>query len=94
MRPEHLELLYAVGRPSPTPDGTGAVIAVAHPDLDADRSHSELWIVATDDGLARRLTAGPRDSAPAVSPDGVASRSCAPPRTGTAADPPRRARRW
>ncbi len=84
MRPEHLELLYAVGRPSPTPDGTGAVIAVAHPDLDADRSHSELWIVATDDGLARRLTAGPRDSAPAVSPDGRRVAFLRAPETGPA----------
>ncbi|MFW2334972.1 S9 family peptidase [Ilumatobacter sp.] len=70
MRPEHLDLLHAVGRPSPTPDGTRAVVAVSHPDLDADRPTSELWVVSADGGDSSPLTAGPGDSAPAVGPDG------------------------
>ncbi len=72
MRPEHLDLLHAVGRPSPTPDGTRAVVAVSYPDLDADRPTSELWVVSADGGDSYPLTAGPGDSAPAVSPDGSA----------------------
>ena len=70
MLPEHLDLLHAVGRPSLTPDGTRAVTTVAHPELEADRTHGELWVVAVADASARRLTNGPRDSAPVVSPDG------------------------
>jgi len=70
MLPEQLDLLYAVGRPSPAPDGARVVVAVSHPDLDEDRYHGDLWIVTVADASARRLTSGPRDSAPAVSPDG------------------------
>lgn len=70
MLPEHLDLLHAVGRPSLTPDGTRVVVAVSHPDHDADRTHGELWVISVESASARRLTNGPRDSAPAVSPDG------------------------
>ena len=59
MRPEHIDLLHSVGRPSPTPDGTHAVVAVTHPDLDEDRYTSELWVVAIEDGASHRLTVGP-----------------------------------
>jgi dipeptidyl aminopeptidase/acylaminoacyl peptidase len=71
MRPEHLDLLHSVGRPSLTPDGSTAVVSVVHPDLDADRYRGGLWAVPTAGGAARRLTNGDRDIAPAVSPDGT-----------------------
>jgi len=70
MLPEHLDLLYVVGRPNPTPDGMRVVVDVSHPDLDADRYHGELWVVSVADASARRLTNGPHDSSPSVSPDG------------------------
>lgn len=71
MRPEHLDLLHSVGRPSLTPDGATAVVSVVHPDLEADRYRGGLWAVTVDDGATRRLTNGDRDVAPAVSPDGT-----------------------
>ena len=70
MRPEHLDLLHSVGRPSLTPDGATAVVSVVHPDVEADRYRGGLWVVPTDGGASRRLTNGDRDVAPAVSPDG------------------------
>lgn len=70
MRPDDLDLLSACGRPSLTPDGAVAVVAVTRPDLATDAYVGALWAVATDGSGARRLTNGPRDSAPAVSPDG------------------------
>lgn len=71
MRPEHLDLLRAAGRPSLTPDGSTAVVSVVRPDLDADAYLGGLWAVPTDGSTpGTRLTNGPRDTAPAVSPDG------------------------
>lgn len=70
MRPDDLDLLSACGHPSLTPDGDVAVVAVTRPDLASDAYVGALWAVATDGSGARRLTNGPRDSAPVVSPDG------------------------
>src|SRR4051812_31221278 len=70
MRPEHLDLLSATGRPALTPDGRHAVVAVVRPDLDSDTYTGGLWLVPVDGGGARRLTNGHRDTSPAISPDG------------------------
>ncbi len=70
MRPEHLDHLRTASAPSLTPDGSLAVTAVSRPDIVADRYRSALWVVPTDGSPARRLTGGPADSAPEVSPDG------------------------
>ncbi len=70
MRPEHLDLWQSCGRPAPTPDGSEAVVAVQRPDLERDAYVSSLWVVPVAGGPARRLTGGPADTAPAVSPDG------------------------
>lgn len=70
MRPDDLDLLSACGRPSLTPDGEVAVVAVTRPDLASDAYVGCLWRVPTDGSPAQRLTNGPRDSVPAVSPDG------------------------
>lgn len=70
MRPEDLDLLHACGRLSLTPDGALAVVPVLRPDLATDSYRGGLWVVPTDGGPARRLTNGPKDDAPAVSPDG------------------------
>ena len=71
MLPEHLDLLRAAGRPALTPDGSTAVVAVVRPDLRTDSYRGGLWAVATDGSAPPvRLTNGPRDTAPAVSPDG------------------------
>lgn len=71
MRPSDLALLRTPGVPAVSPDGRMAVVAVARPDLVADRYRSQLWAVPTDGSApARPLTSGQLDSAPAFSPDG------------------------
>lgn len=70
MRPEHLDLLLAATSPSITPDGTTAVVAIGGPDLESDEYHSSVWAVATDGSGTRRITNGPSDTAPSLSPDG------------------------
>ena len=71
MNPADLALLRLPGQPTLSPDGTRAVVAVSRPDLDADAYLSRLWLVDTTGATPPRpLTEGPRDSAPAWSPDG------------------------
>ncbi|HST67619.1 MAG TPA: S9 family peptidase [Mycobacteriales bacterium] len=71
MKPEDLALLRMPGAPTLSPDGTRAVVAVTRPDLDDDGYRSRLWLVDTTGATPPRpLTDGPRDSAPAWSPDG------------------------
>ncbi len=54
-----------------TPDGEHAVYAATRIDLDDDAYRSDLWIVRTDGSAPpRRLTVGPKDAHPRVSPDG------------------------
>ncbi len=71
MRPDDLDLLRVASAPSLTPDGALAVTAVSRPDLAADRYRSQLWAVPVHGSGVRRLTNGPRDSSPVVSPDGT-----------------------
>lgn len=70
MRPDHLSLLRTPSTPAVHPDGTWAVIALSHPDLDEDAYPSRLWRLDLDDGAMRPLTHGHRDSGPVMSPDG------------------------
>jgi dipeptidyl aminopeptidase/acylaminoacyl peptidase len=65
--------IYRIATPQePTlaPDGSAVVYALRQADREADRDSLTLWRVGTDGTPARRLTAGPADSAPAYSPDG------------------------
>ncbi len=72
MRPQDLDLLRTASAPSLTPDGASAVTAVSWPSTSDDRYPSQLWLVAVDGSLPpHRLTHGPADSAPEVSPDGT-----------------------
>lgn len=71
MKPEHLPLLKSVSAPAVHPDGTRAIVSVIRPDFDADAYVGQLWTVPQDpERLARRVTRGFRDTAPAFSPDG------------------------
>lgn len=81
MKIADLEMLQSVGRPTIAPDGSRAVVAVAHPSFEADATVGQLWEVPLDaaegahDGTAsrpRRLTRGVSDSSPQFSPDGTA----------------------
>lgn len=69
MKPTDLPLLYSVAAPVLLPGGR-LLVAVSHPDLDADRTDSRLVLI-TADGSRRDFTAGPRDSEPVLSPDGT-----------------------
>jgi dipeptidyl aminopeptidase/acylaminoacyl peptidase len=71
VKPDDLALLRLPGAPALSPDGTRAVVAVTRPDLDEDAYRSRLWLVdPTGATPPRPLTDGPRDNAPAWSPDG------------------------
>lgn len=71
MQPADLALLRLPGAPTLSPDGRRAVVSVTRPDLDDDGYRSRLWLVDTTGAEPPRpLTAGPRDTAPAWSPDG------------------------
>ncbi len=72
MKPADIAFLHVLGKPSVTPDGGFAVVAVTRPDLEADEYRGQLWIVPTDGSAPPRpFTTGWRDSAPAYSPDGA-----------------------
>jgi dipeptidyl aminopeptidase/acylaminoacyl peptidase len=71
VKPADLALLRLPGLPTLSPDGTRAVVAVSRPDLDEDDYRSRLWLVDTTGATPPRpLTEGPKDNAPAWSPDG------------------------
>ena len=71
MLPTDIDLLPVLGRPTIAADGRYAVYDVTRSELGADTYATELWIAATDGSTPpRRLTQGPYDGAPAMSPDG------------------------
>lgn len=76
MRSPDIDDLCAVVRPQEpaiSPDGATVIFVRSSVDTDDDRTHTELWIVRTDDEepTPRALTAGPADSSPVFSPDGA-----------------------
>lgn len=72
MRAADIEKLHGLSAPALDPTGSRVVVAVSHPDLDADATVGQLWSVPLDGGPARRITRGRRDSSPRFSPDGTA----------------------
>lgn len=59
-----------IADPQISPDGSRVAFVKVWVNQKADRYDSALWIVPTNGGAARQLTAGPRDTAPRWSPDG------------------------
>ena len=59
-----------IADPQISPDGSRVAFVRAWVNQKADRYDSALWIVPTNGGAARQLTAGPRDASPRWSPDG------------------------
>ncbi len=69
--PEDLWAVGRVGSPAVSPDGDHAVYTVTRYDLETDRGHTDLWLVPTAGGEARKLTHHEASSSsPAWSPDG------------------------
>jgi dipeptidyl aminopeptidase/acylaminoacyl peptidase len=71
-RPLTIDDLYRIaipGDPALSPDGERVVYTLTTQDAETDRAVSSLWEVRAG-GPARRLTAGPDDTAPRWSPDG------------------------
>ena len=62
--------MHRVSDPQISPDGAWVAYTVATPDLDANRSGSNIWMVAVSGGAARELTTSGKDSRPRWSPDG------------------------
>ena len=62
--------LHRISEVQVSPDGKWAAYRVATPDLQANRSASNLWIVSTAGGPPQQLTRSGRDSRPQWSPDG------------------------
>ncbi len=59
-----------IADPQISPDGSRIAFVRVHVNQKADRYDSALWIVSTNDGSVRQLTAGPRDTSPKWSPNG------------------------
>jgi dipeptidyl aminopeptidase/acylaminoacyl peptidase len=51
-------------------DGKWVAYSASTPDMDANRSVSNIWIVSTSSGSPTQVTQGGRDNSPAWSPDG------------------------
>ena len=63
--------LHRVGEPQISPDGNWIAYSVATPDLEANRSVRDIWVVAAGGGgEARQLTRGGSDMRARWSPDG------------------------
>jgi dipeptidyl aminopeptidase/acylaminoacyl peptidase len=71
LRFEEMAKLQRLGGFAVSPDGSRIAYAVGTPDVDANTTHSQIWIVpASGSGAPVRLTDGDKDSEPAFSPDG------------------------
>jgi dipeptidyl aminopeptidase/acylaminoacyl peptidase len=63
--------LKRLNAPSISPDGRLAVVPVTRFDIDKNKGSTDLWLIPTKPGKARRLTSNSgNDSSPAWSPDG------------------------
>ncbi len=63
--------LHRVSEPQISPDGKWIAYSVATPDLEANHSVRDIWVVpAAGGGEARQLTRGGSDTRPRWSPDG------------------------
>lgn len=62
--------MHRVSDPQISPDGKWVAYVVSTPDMQANHSVSDIWLVPTTGGAERELTRGGSDSRPRWSPDG------------------------
>lgn len=62
--------MHRLSEPQISPDGKWIAYAVSTPDLEANKSVRNIWIVATSGGESRQLTRSGSDARPRWSPDG------------------------
>ena len=67
---DELIKLHRISGPEVSPDGKWVAYGVSTPDMDANRSVSNVWIIPTTGGEAIQVTQSGRDSSPSWSPDG------------------------
>ncbi len=67
---QDLIAMHRLSDPQISPDGKWIAYSVSTPDLDANRSVRNIWIVSTAGGEPRQLTRGGTDMRPRWSPDG------------------------
>ena len=70
---EDMLAMERLSEPALSPDGRAIAYTLRTTDYDANLGRTDVWVVPTDGGTARRLTAHPdRDASPAFSRDGAA----------------------
>src|SRR5580658_6314746 len=62
--------MHRVGDPQISPDGQWIAYSVATPDLEANHTTHNIWIVPAAGGESRQITRGGSDERPRWSPDG------------------------
>ena len=67
---QDLIAMHRLSDPQISPDGKWIAYSVSTPDLDANRSVRNIWIVSTEGGEPRQLTRAGTDMRPRWSPDG------------------------
>jgi len=71
MKPEDLYRIKNVSDPRVSPDGKWIAFTVSVPDLEANRSNSDIWVMPIEGGDPLQLTRSPEaDHSPRWSPDG------------------------
>src|SRR5271166_730911 len=67
---DELIKLHRISTPEVSPDGKWVAYAVSTPDLEANRSVNNIWVVGLAGGDPIQLTQSGKDSAPSWAPDG------------------------
>jgi dipeptidyl aminopeptidase/acylaminoacyl peptidase len=73
--PTDLLAMARISDPQLSPDGSRVVYTVATPDLGANRTSRDVWLVTIATGETRNLTHNGREGGARWSPDGRRSRS-------------------
>ena len=79
--------IKTVGGTAISPDGKQVAYTLSYADMKENERRTEIWVVTTNGGNARRFTMGKNDAAPTWSPDGQSLAFISTRGTGEAAKP-------